>query len=236
MPTMRQQQRAITDALFERGYTILAGDAGGHTLRPTDVRGEPIPEDVREHFERWCSLEHLRTASRRAATAAEIDLLEARLREGDYDLLDVEDRAVLAEGGPQAEALLDALQSRLDVFTDDISAAMSGEDPGLAMEGFSPFPMKGLDLLRLYATVQRGEHPRWGGDRVANGDALLAEFAHTRPEAAIVLAALESNIHGYSQETGLSPDRVRYAVERLREGLPAAVIDEESEDVATFRP
>lgn len=81
-------------------------------------------------------------------------------------------------------------------------------------------PVDVLAVMKEYALVQRGEHPAWKGDRCENGDFFLWQFAHDMPEAAQVMADdLAANVTDYSEETGLSPDRIRYAVNRLREKL-----------------
>lgn len=241
MPTMRQQQREIGRQLAGQGYFISDVGDVGYVLRKGGTDVAAAPRQIREQFERWCRLDRQRAAvAGRPATAAEMDLIDARLQADGYARLDAQSRTVLARGGARAEALLDDLQARLQVFTDDISAALAGEDPGLAFDGFPPFTMHALAVMRLYVAVERGEHPGWGGDRVANGDALLREFARTRPEAPVVLAAVEHNVEGYSNETGLSPDRIRYAVNRIREALPvktnATMLEaEEKGDVPSLR-
>lgn len=152
MPTMRQLQREIGQRLADLGYSISPLEDDVFVLQRGDQPADNAPAEIREQFERWCALADKRVENTRPATPAEMDAMDARLAQCGYGKLDEEDREALAAGGRQAEALLDDLQARLNIFTDDISAAMSGEDPNLAFDGqehkryafppgFKPWPM-----------------------------------------------------------------------------------------------
>lgn len=158
MPTMRQLQREIGQRLVDLGYSIYPLEDRASVLHQGDQIANNAPAEIQEQFERWCALEGKRFENQRPATPAEMDAIDARLAECSHGKLDEEEREVLAGGGRQSDELLDELQARMNVFTDDISAAMSGEDPNRAFDGqehkryafppsFKPWPLNDTSPL-----------------------------------------------------------------------------------------
>lgn len=126
---MRQEMGAIGRWLADRGYSIHDWNKDGFLLFKGAIEARQPPADVSERFARWRSLHDHRMAHYRGATIAEIQTLNQRLAEKGYSRLDGEQEEALCLGGRQADALLDDLQARVGILTDDIDAAMSGEDP-----------------------------------------------------------------------------------------------------------
>lgn len=135
MPTMRQQQRAIGQWLAGRGFSIHDAGDGIFLLRNGGRDTDNAPFEVHEQFRRWCVLQDQRMDNCRSATPAEIEEVDDRLVAMGYPRLDDEQRAALSEGGEEADSVLDDLQARVGIFTDDISAAMLGEDPSFVFDG-----------------------------------------------------------------------------------------------------
>ena len=222
MATLRQRMGVIGAALAESGFQIekRAGEEG-FALVCDGLVVAAAPPVIQAQLKQWTTLQAQARFNRRAPTRAEMNLLDARLHDKGYLPMDGDERVALEKGDDEAEAILDDMEARLGVFTSDVSAAMSGEEPGLAFDGpgFPSFRMHALDLLHYYAIVRRGNHPYWGGDCVLNSDTLLSQFA-VRPEARAVLAEIEAGQAGGWGEVGLSPHRASYVVARIREALP----------------
>lgn len=158
MPTMRQLQREIGQCLADRGYSMYRLEDDTIVLRRGRQPADNAPAEIEAQFQRWRDLECKRMTNQRPATLAELDAIDARLDLHGYAKLDDEAREALAVGGAQAEALLDELQARVSIFTDDISAAMSGEEAHLAFDaqahsrysfppGFQPWPLNDASPL-----------------------------------------------------------------------------------------
>lgn len=83
--------------------------------------------------------------------------------------------------------------------------------------------MNHLAIMKEMANIIRGEHPAWGGDRILNAETFLRRIANDMPRAALDLADdLMANKSDFSDRTGLSPDRIHWAANRLRDGHFAA--------------
>lgn len=77
-----------------------------------------------------------------------------------------------------------------------------------------------LETMQEFAKVIRGEHSGWTGDRIANAELFLYRIGTDMPSDAGKLADdLRANAGDFSDNTGLSPDRVRWAANRLIEAL-----------------
>lgn len=171
MPTMRQLQREIGQCLDDRGYSIYRLEDDAFVLRHGSQPADNAPAEIEAQFQRWRDLEYKRMANQRAATLAELDAIDARLAVHGYAKLDEDAREAFAVGGPQADALLDELQARVGIFTDDISAAMSGEEAQLAFDaqahsrysfppGFTPSPLNVASPLgEVDESAQEGMKP-----------------------------------------------------------------------------
>lgn len=222
MTTLRQLQRDIAQKLAAEGYYLQFEGDDNYVLlrdgRAAQGDGYGPPPNIELLASQWLRHEKERSA-RKGATPAMIELVNARLQDLDYAHLDPDQVDALERGTAQGEAWLDDLQARLGVFTDDISAAMSGEHPGAAFANLPEFPMHAWDLMQLYSLIRRGEHPHWGGDRIANGDDLMWKFAK-RAEAPAVLAQIEGNVQRWSDETGSPSASIEHAVNRIRDALP----------------
>lgn len=75
-----------------------------------------------------------------------------------------------------------------------------------------------LEIVTECASVLRAEHSGWSalGDRIANAECYLWRIHSDMPEQAAALAAdIRANLTDYSEETGLSPDRLRWMANRL---------------------
>jgi hypothetical protein len=194
---MRQQQGKIGQWLADRNYWIHDAGDSAFVLRRGNRDADDAPAEVHEHFVRWCELQDLRTRGIRGARPEEISLLDKRLVSKGYARFDEEQLAALREGGEQAEALLDDLQARVGIFTDDVSAAMAGDDPHMA---FDPSPERdGFDREYVGPSLTR--------------DQLLAKVDTASPEDASRLKEVES----YMRHGPMSFDR---AVQM--QGLPAS--------------
>lgn len=106
------------------GYLRTSANGSTCVVPMKDVNGNLVPDDS--------ALEKRRRENQRPATAAEMELLDERLSLKGYDRLYEEQRQALEEGGEQAFGLLDDLDARVGIRTDDISAGMRGEDPQVA--------------------------------------------------------------------------------------------------------
>lgn len=74
-----------------------------------------------------------------------------------------------------------------------------------------------LETMREAVSILRGENSAWKGDRINNTEFFLSRIARYLPEAAAKCAAdLEANVSDYSEELGISPDRVRWCANRLQ--------------------
>lgn len=77
-----------------------------------------------------------------------------------------------------------------------------------------------LEAMKECVSIRRGEHPGWKGDSVLNADTFLERIGCDMPDEAEALAAdLDANPGDYSAELGISPDRVHYYANRLRDGI-----------------
>ena len=225
MSTKRQQQRQIGSELAAAGYDILDDRPEGLVLRRDGIATrDAVPANIEQLFNRWHLLLKQREAWIGGCTPEDMRLIDARLLSAGYGALEAEDRDVLGRGGRPAEACLDDLQARLGVFTDDISADISGEPAALAYNGIPDALLNATMLMGYYAMVVRGEHPGWEGDRIVNGDFLLHQFARTHTEARTVMASIIERAEEFTTDpVGLSPERVQYAINRIAEALPSLV-------------
>jgi ribosomal protein S18 acetylase RimI-like enzyme len=81
-----------------------------------------------------------------------------------------------------------------------------------------------LPIMRECMSIRRGEHPGWSGDRVLNAETFLARFAmRDRARGAALADDLLARPQRFSRELGISPGRVEFYAERLREGVDAAL-------------
>lgn len=77
-----------------------------------------------------------------------------------------------------------------------------------------------LELMKEVVSILRGENRGWTGDRIYNAEFFLHCLAHDLPEASANLASdLDANAGDYSELLGISPDRVRWCANRLRDRL-----------------
>lgn len=76
-------------------------------------------------------------------------------------------------------------------------------------------------VAKELAAILRHEHPGWRGDKIMNAETFLYMLAHDMPEQAKALADdMQANVTTFSDITGLSPDRIKWAVNRIVEQLP----------------
>lgn len=75
-----------------------------------------------------------------------------------------------------------------------------------------------LETMKEAVSILRGENRAWRGDRINNAEFFFHCLARDLPEASAELASdLESNAEDYSELLGISPDRVRWCANRLRD-------------------
>lgn len=80
--------------------------------------------------------------------------------------------------------------------------------------------MNHLEIMRECVSIRRSEHPGWRGDSVLNADTFLERIGRDMPGEAEALALdLCKNANDFSDELGISTDRVRYYANRLRDGI-----------------
>ena len=76
-------------------------------------------------------------------------------------------------------------------------------------------------VAKELAAILRHEHPGWQGDKIMNAESFLYMLARDMPEQAKALADdMQANVTAFSDITGLSPDRIKWAVNRIVERLP----------------
>ncbi len=76
-------------------------------------------------------------------------------------------------------------------------------------------------VAKELAAILRHEHPGWQGDKIMNAETFLRMLAHDMPEQAKAFADdMQANVNAFSDITGLSPDRIKWAVNRIVERLP----------------
>jgi hypothetical protein len=79
-----------------------------------------------------------------------------------------------------------------------------------------------LDVMQECLRIRRREHPGWKGDAVANAEAFLFQIAREAPlRAEVVANALRSEPDLFSNELGISPEKVRLYANQLRQGVSA---------------
>lgn len=82
-----------------------------------------------------------------------------------------------------------------------------------------------LEIMRECLSIRRGEHPGWSGDPVLNADTFLEWIGRDMPEEAEIFALdLDKNAAEFSDELGISPGRVHYYANRLRDGIKSSHI------------
>jgi len=76
-----------------------------------------------------------------------------------------------------------------------------------------------LSTIKEFASIVRGEHPAWSGDRRENGGCFLRTIRNDMPEQAKDLAFdIECNLADYVEETGL-PERTLIQAQKVLFGL-----------------
>lgn len=71
----------------------------------------------------------------------------------------------------------------------------------------------GKEILGELAQILRGDHPRWQGDRRANGCSFLIQVINTKQKSAIVLGQyIERYIDNFITTTGISPNTLHSIV------------------------
>lgn len=76
--------------------------------------------------------------------------------------------------------------------------------------------MDNLDIMKELAKILRSEHDGWRGDRIENAECFIRSVKDDLPEyAAVLVRDIEANVTDFSEETGLSPDRIKWAARRL---------------------
>lgn len=79
--------------------------------------------------------------------------------------------------------------------------------------------MDNLSTIKEFASIVRGEHPAWSGDRRENGGCFLRTIRNDMPEQAKDLAFdIECNLADYVEETGL-PERTLIQAQKVLFGL-----------------
>ena len=64
-----------------------------------------------------------------------------------------------------------------------------------------------LTVIKEYASIRRGEHPAWDGDRIANGEYFAWTVGRDFPEdASSLIQSVKDATNEYSRLTGL-PER-----------------------------
>lgn len=80
--------------------------------------------------------------------------------------------------------------------------------------------MDNLRIMQELAGIISGRHPAWTGDAAANAETFLHRIRNDAPDDASLLAYdLLQNIKDFSTETGLSPDRIKWAANLLMLGV-----------------
>lgn len=83
--------------------------------------------------------------------------------------------------------------------------------------------MDNLNTIKEFASIVRGEHPAWSGDRRENGGFFLRTIRNDMPEQAKDLAFdIECNLADYVEETGL-PERTLIQAQKVLYGLWAGL-------------
>jgi hypothetical protein len=76
--------------------------------------------------------------------------------------------------------------------------------------------MDNLKVMQELAKILQGDHAGWSGDRIENAECFLRSVKNDFPEhVAILVRDIEANITDFSEETGLSLDRIKWAARRL---------------------
>ncbi len=76
--------------------------------------------------------------------------------------------------------------------------------------------MDHLSIMQELARILRSEHEGWRGDRIENAESFLRSIKTDFPEVAEILAQdLGANGRDFSEETGLSEDRIKWVGRRL---------------------
>jgi hypothetical protein len=158
---------------------------------------------------------------RAATTPSEgqiIDFLHQRLQDSAMNLADLVEQAVRFGSMPPA------------AFREEMAERM-----GLA-EGGSVAP-EHLEMMTECVQIRQGEHPGWSGDPVLNADTFCRQIGSDTPEEAEALATdLEANAEAFSEALGMSPDRVRYYANRVREGIASSPVSGLDDDQASGEP
>jgi hypothetical protein len=80
-----------------------------------------------------------------------------------------------------------------------------------------------LDVMQEFATIIRGEHPGWSGDKRENAGFFLRTLRNDMPEQAKALAFdVECNLNDFSELTGL-PHRTLEQAQRVLYGQWASL-------------
>lgn len=80
-----------------------------------------------------------------------------------------------------------------------------------------------LDTVKEFASIVRGEHPAWSGDRRENGGCFLRTIRNDMPDQAKDLAFdIECNLEDYITETGL-PERTLIQAQKVLYGQWASL-------------
>lgn len=75
-------------------------------------------------------------------------------------------------------------------------------------------------IMQEMAEILRGDHPGWEGNRILNAETHLALIHRDLPDEALALAEnVEAHLPEFSELTGLHPDRLRWAANRLLYGV-----------------
>jgi len=73
-----------------------------------------------------------------------------------------------------------------------------------------------LEIMRELVRILRGEASGWSGDRIENAEHQCYLLRRDLPEVSTMLADdLDLNTVDFSEELGISPDRVRWFARRL---------------------
>lgn len=76
----------------------------------------------------------------------------------------------------------------------------------------------GHALVAEFASIVRGKHPGWSGDRIANGEAFIRRFQRDTPwMAARIAHAIKTSPENY-EDIGLSPGSLKTRLPRMLKG------------------
>jgi hypothetical protein len=81
--------------------------------------------------------------------------------------------------------------------------------------------MEHIDRVREFASVTRGEHPLWKGDRILNGETYGFRIGLECDEAAEIVRSLGIAEREYSLLTGLPVGSLRRLSAEIKKGIRA---------------